>query len=245
MTHEVTEVTTGYRWVLTYNLVNKSPGKQPLAAAVRSDLQELHAAFKSWQKDEDRLGYDKFIHILKHKYTDASLRLNNLKAKDLVAAQALQEVCSHTDCTLFLASCEREVFGGCEDEYGYDYSERYNDRYYDDEGDETEESEEEDGYHDLDSEHEPRCSTSRYHSIIDVCADSLSLKRVVDLDGVTVAEDLSIAEADFIEDSPFEDRDPDDEDYSGFTGNEGVSATHWYQDSVSSRIVFQFLPRSN
>jgi hypothetical protein len=65
---------------------------------------------------------------------------------------------------------------------------------------------------------------------------------VVDLNGVTVAEDYSINETDFVEDFPFDDRDPDDEDYSGFTGNEGVSATHWYRDSVSNCIInIQFL----
>ena len=227
VTHEVTEVTSGYRWVLTYNLVNKSRGKTQLSATkVRRDLQELHAAFKTWQKSwrncAGNLGHDMFIHTLSHTYTDASLRLRNLNLKDSVAASALQDVCRDTDCTLFLASCEREVQGGCEeyDDYSHAFSEE-------DEDSENDESEQENSY----VSHRP---FGDYHDITEVCHDTLTLKRVVDSNGVRVAEELSIDEEDFIEDSPFDDRAPDDEDFSGFTGNEGVSATHWYRDTVSS-----------
>jgi hypothetical protein len=243
VTHEVTEVTDGYRWVLTYNLVRKQQGEKPSAAKVQSDLGKLRSAFESWQSDDELFGQEHFIHILNHQYTDSSLRLNALKPEDLVAARALQEVSNDTDCTLFLASCEREVFGGCDDDYNFD------DEYgYDEEDEDVEEEDsddDDDGVKDENEteyhlEAESRCknrqSTGIYHSIIDVCDEKLLLKHVVDLNGVRVAHDLSIDENNFLEDFPFEDRDPDDEDYSGFTGNEGVSATHWYRDSVSSCI---------
>lgn len=32
------------------------------------------------------------------------------------------------------------------------------------------------------------------------------------------------------------DREPDDEDFEGYTGNEGASATHWYRDAVSKHL---------
>jgi hypothetical protein len=54
------------------------------------------------------------------------------------------------------------------------------------------------------------------------------------MNGKLVAENVDIDEEDFLEENPFEDRTPDDEDYSGYTGNEGVSATQWYRDTVSS-----------
>jgi hypothetical protein len=230
VTHEVAEVTSGYRWVLTYNLVHKRQGEKPSAARARSDLRELRAAFKSWQKDEDLLGQDHLIHILQHQYTDASLRLNALKPVDMVAARALQEVSNETDCTLFLASCEREVYGACEDEYE-DHDEHYG--YgcgYDEEDEDEDENETE-----LWPEFSSRVTRS-FHPISEVCDEKLLFKRVVDLDGITVAKHFLIDEEDFLADSPFEDRDPDDEDYSGFTGNEGVSATHWYRDSVGNCI---------
>jgi hypothetical protein len=54
------------------------------------------------------------------------------------------------------------------------------------------------------------------------------------MNGNLVTEKVNINEEDFLEENPFKDKKPDDEDYSGFTGNEGVSATHWYRDTVSS-----------
>ena len=242
MTHEVTEVTSGYRWVLTYNLVNKGPRKQPSAQKVRSDLKELRSAFKYWQNDKNHLDQDRLIHILKHKYTEASFGFNTLKSEDLMTARALQEVCIDTNCTLFLASCEREIYGGCEDEYDNYYNYDCYDEEEEDDDDDDEIEDEVGNMSKINRQYGHTQFRGDYHRIVDVCNDSLSLKRVVDLNGVTVAEDLSINETDFIEEFPFDDRDPDDEDYSGFTGNEGVSATHWYQDSVSNcTINIQFL----
>jgi hypothetical protein len=54
------------------------------------------------------------------------------------------------------------------------------------------------------------------------------------MNGKLVAENVDINEEDFLEEHPFKDKTPDDEDYSGYTGNEGVSATHWYRDTVGS-----------
>jgi len=57
---------------------------------------------------------------------------------------------------------------------------------------------------------------------------------VVELDGREVAKDMECNEKEmFIQTDPFEEVEPDDEDYSGFTGNEGVSATHFYRRTVS------------
>lgn len=44
---------------------------------------------------------------------------------------------------------------------------------------------------------------------------------------------------DIVQDNPFEAEPPDEEDYQGFTGNEGANATHWYR-----RAAFLILPIS-
>lgn len=57
---------------------------------------------------------------------------------------------------------------------------------------------------------------------------------MVDLDGHVLGQGITIQEDDDGQEDPFE-RDPDDEDYEGYTGNAGASATHWYRDTVSER----------
>ncbi|KUJ09541.1 uncharacterized protein LY89DRAFT_787848 [Mollisia scopiformis] len=75
--------------------------------------------------------------------------------------------------------------------------------------------------------------SSSYHEIIEEVDRTTTLKRVVELDGLEVAKDLDFNENDFVQDNPFNGMPPDDEDYSGFTGNEGVSATHFYHRTVA------------
>jgi hypothetical protein len=64
----------------------------------------------------------------------------------------------------------------------------------------------------------------------------------VELDGTEVAKDLEFDEESFIQVDALADEDPDDEDYSGFTGNEGVSTTHFYHRTVRTNPPsWQFL----
>lgn len=72
-----------------------------------------------------------------------------------------------------------------------------------------------------------------YHEIIEEIDKTVTLKRVVQLDGIEVAQDLDFDESLFVQNSPLTDQPPDrEEDYSGYTGNEGVSATHFYHRTV-------------
>ena len=56
-----------------------------------------------------------------------------------------------------------------------------------------------------------------------------------------VARDIELNISDFLYTDAF-DRDPDDEEYEGYTGNEGASATHIYRETVSqlSSLVNSF-----
>ena len=71
------------------------------------------------------------------------------------------------------------------------------------------------------------------HEIYDESESSVKLTRIVDLEGKQVLADAPVEEEDFVQDDPF-DRVPDDEEYSGWTGNEGAEATHWYRNTVST-----------
>ncbi|GKZ38721.1 hypothetical protein AbraIFM66950_011157 [Aspergillus brasiliensis] len=72
---------------------------------------------------------------------------------------------------------------------------------------------------------------------------SLEFLQVVDSFGVDVAENLPFHETMLIQEGFFLDRDPDDEEYEGFTGNEGTETTRFYR--VTGAIIipkgFRFL----
>ncbi|CAG8978430.1 hypothetical protein HYALB_00013248 [Hymenoscyphus albidus] len=87
------------------------------------------------------------------------------------------------------------------------------------------------------------------HEIDDLIEERTELLKIVDLDGTQVGKNLKFDdESHFAE--PFKDLAPDGEDYSGLTGNEGVSTTHFYRRTVAiimprrHRIDF-FLGNSN
>lgn len=54
---------------------------------------------------------------------------------------------------------------------------------------------------------------------------------MIDLDDSLIARDISIEEEDIVQEEPFS-RDPDKEDFEGYTGNVGALATHFYHDTV-------------
>ena len=204
MVHEVTPLTKGYRFVLTFNLT-ADPQDARSSAKMNFDAHDgLRRLLRQWESDicsNQGSLCDLVVHLLDHEYTEQGLKLQSLKGRDLDVVRALREACSATRFTCFLASCEKMVYGGCEDNYSY--GGRYN-------------------------------SYGDSHEIVDVYDTSLCLKRIVEMNGKLVAENVGINEKDFLNENPFEGRAPDDEDYSGYTGNEGVSATQWYRHTVGS-----------
>ena len=77
-------------------------------------------------------------------------------------------------------------------------------------------------------------SSGGYHVVEECLEESISLKRLVDLEGHLLAHDIALDEDAIIQEDPF-DREPDKEDYEGYTGNAGASATQWYHDTVCKK----------
>lgn len=213
VTHEVEEVTSGYRLVMTYNLV-RGPSDVPFSAATLN--QQLYApveqAVKNWAAacDNDyRSGTA--IYMLDHKYTDANLSFETLKCADSARAHILREVAGQSEKVVFLASMERMQCGEPANDGRYDWAEDQ----YDSEGNSPEPEE---GYRDLDY----------------IKETELKLKRIIDDAGEVIADDMDIDEDHIIQDDPYECREPDDHDYEPYTGNAGAEETHWYRDTVSA-----------
>lgn len=118
VTHEVKELTSGYRLALTYNIIQKGLSKLSAgffgeqAQQVKQMLGQWHAKFPA---------KDMLVYPLDHKYSESSLSLRNMKGRDKAVCQALHNVASQSGAFLLLAH-QTHSTGEDEDEdnsYGY------------------------------------------------------------------------------------------------------------------------------
>ncbi|POR35594.1 Uncharacterized protein TPAR_04224 [Tolypocladium paradoxum] len=204
VSHEVLPVTSGYRWVLIYNLALDVAETRPSAGVQRSETRALRHTLRRWLAEGGASRKRKCIyHVLDHDYTEANVSLRGLKTRDLAQVQVLQDMSSELPVEIFLALLEKEEMGSCEhDHWGSRYSRR---GAYDDEEDE-----------------------SGFHALEDVLESSYKVKTLVDLEGRLVTQDLRLDEDDILQEDCFEDLEAEEE-YEGYMGNSGPTATHWYR----------------
>lgn len=113
--HEIRPITSGYRLVLTYNLVDASGSAvKQSAAQMYEKRNELDGLFRLWKRAlENR---NKLVYILDHQYTKLSLRLKNLKGQDRALGQRLDTICSQNGFQLLFAQMTKnesdEDYGG-------------------------------------------------------------------------------------------------------------------------------------
>ncbi|PPJ53879.1 hypothetical protein CBER1_04604 [Cercospora berteroae] len=212
--HEVQEVTSGYRIVLTYNLVQtENPVRNLSALGMEQDYAELKRPLKNWSASKTGA----VVHILEHKYTDVSLRLSAMKGADHSRVMALQRFAGKYNYNIFLGSMEHERSGSAEDDYDqYDWHGGRHRRG---------------GWSDDDCD---SCDDG-YHAIDEVTDERTTLNRVVlpDEVGTEIMTDVDFDDDELLWDEAFTGvREPDEHDYEGYTGNAGAQATHWYRDTV-------------
>lgn len=223
--HEVKPVRSGYRIVLVYNLIHR-----PSAALIKyrgdqiGSLNKLLAAWtvaienskhrlQSWDAEVEDNCPAALVYLLDHQYSIAELSVSRLKGVDRHRFAQLQEACLKNGCDIYLANIEKQVMGGVDDDDDYG-------SYYG---------------------RGRRPNHKDFHTLEEVYEDSLELLHVVDTQGVVAGKNLSFSETMIIQDDAFK-GDPDDEDFEGFTGNEGAHATHFYRPTVSldARIFILF-----
>ncbi|KAF9777459.1 hypothetical protein IL306_004426 [Fusarium sp. DS 682] len=205
--HEVLPITSGYRWVLTYNLaIDQS--LPPLSAALkRSELRPLRHCIRRWLAQDPSSRENPYIyHILDHEYSEANVSFRTLKGPDIARVAALQQACKGLPVMIFLALLEKEEQGSVEfDPSDLQYNYRGAMGQYDDEDD------------------------GDFHCIDEVLEINYRLKTVRDLQGKVVAWEMAIDEKDLTDPGLFNDMVAYKEDYEGYMGNYGPSATHWYR----------------
>ncbi|KAK3328671.1 hypothetical protein B0T19DRAFT_442560 [Cercophora scortea] len=169
----VLPVTSGYRWVLTYNLAIEPGLERPSASLTSAGPQQLRHTLRRWLAQDPDADCDEiFEHlyfILDHQYTEANISLRGLKGADLARVQCLQAVAAELEIDVFLAVLEKTEEGT--------------------------------------------------HEIEEVFESSVSIKKLGNL--IQEGRDL------------FDTNDCGESEYSGFMGNSGPTATHWYRATVA------------
>ena len=120
--HEVKPVTSGYRLVISYNLVNTSRGlPAPHLPDMNSAVSGVQRIFHMWAKGE----YDRkhssgnIAYLLDHQYSDVGLEFTALKGKDAALISNIQRVAEKEGVCLRLGNLVCEVSGDAGGDYGY------------------------------------------------------------------------------------------------------------------------------
>lgn len=100
VTHEVKELTSGYRLALTYNIVQNESAKQS-AGFFGQQAQEVKQVLLQWQVNYP--GNNMLVYPLDHKYSQSSLSFRNMKGRDKAVCQAIQDIGAHSVVFLLLA----------------------------------------------------------------------------------------------------------------------------------------------
>lgn len=200
-------MTSGYRLVLTYNLIRAS-GNTVFGANHSHERMELSGVIARWKDcyESTRNCPRLLAYVLQHKYTEACLSSKQMKGPDQLRVQHLDDVCAEHGFCVYLALLERTISGDCQDMEADQWQELYWDAM--------------------------AGNADHVHAIEEVQEEELRLSRVVDLDGHDLVGGVLFDESCLIQADPF-DEYPDHEEWSGPTGNEGVSATHFYRKTVS------------
>ena len=125
--HEVRPVRSGYRVVLTYNLMLAGDLTGAAASVAPGAIDELSRCLEEHFNLESRL-----VYLLDHQYTPRGLHWSRMKGVDVVRVAALREAAGAADCEMVLALAEVRETWSCE--------EPYRDRYWYDEDETDDES---------------------------------------------------------------------------------------------------------
>jgi hypothetical protein len=177
-------------------LVAKGDAPPPAFADLNEHVKQLRHTLVPWLENPNP---DFLVYPLDHQYTEASIRVNELKGADLQRVQCMMKLQQDSDFKLCLASLEKYVNGGVE------------------------------GMEEWDDYTEENSDGEEFHPIQDVCEESVKLKKVFDLEGMVIANDVEIDEKTHLVSTRFRFNLPDEEDFEGWTGNEGACTNHWYR----------------
>jgi len=206
--HEVKSVTSGYRLVLTYNLIFTAPPgiHGPTLPQMGNSVDRLRKVLMKWKEEKyAEVPESPFLaYVLRHEYSTQNLKdgFKALKGADAHLVTSLRDVAEELGYMIALATLERHVTGPGDDCGGGYYRRRRRHYSY---------SEDED-----DEEDPP--------GMLEVTEESTSITGLVDLKGVSLLHsgEIDLEEGNLIPSDPFEDKSPTKVEYEGYMGNVSI-----------------------
>ncbi len=208
--HEVKPLSSGYRLCLAYNVtLAKSPGRQGLKApsygTVVASVTQLLGAWR------EKGVTGKLAVTLEHRYTRDGLTLNKLKGADRARAEVLFEAAEQADCVAHLALVTLWQYGAVEYDEG-DYSHPVR-RHY------CRRNRSDDVDEDIGSERE----------MSEIFETSLTANDWSDRHGDTCRFGrMELDDDEIVTNAALDANDPNEEEFEGYTGNEGMTLARWY-----------------
>lgn len=114
VTHEIKPLSSGYRLVITYNLLQQR-GSPPSAGMFIEQQAQLQTLLQKWASALQ--SKTKVIYRLDHKYSQSSLSIQNMKGRDAQLIRCLKQACQEAGFYILLAIMTRTE-GGEDDYYG-------------------------------------------------------------------------------------------------------------------------------
>lgn len=202
--HEVKPLRSGYRLCLVYNLTLAKSKKVIGAPRNQEQVAKVADILRRW--NEDAQAAQKLAVKLEHQYTQEGLAWDALKGVDRAKASVLAEAALQAGFHVYLALLTLWESGSAP--YEGDYSYRHRRRYYDDSGE------------------------GRLHKMEELYDSGLSAEHWRGAAGerptfgqVTVTPQEVVPRGSLKSVTP-------EENYEGYTGNEGLTVEHWYRHAV-------------
>lgn len=229
--HEVRPVKSGYRIVLTYDLMRQGDEAEPPSAAATTPavvdalakcLREHFASplppRRTWEDDgAPTRPPSRFVYLLDHQYTERALSWRRLKGKDAARAAALQAAAESADCEAVLALAEIHEIWDCAEEGWDEPRYRRRRRWVDDEVDPDF------------GEDEPYSNSADNLTLIDLQDSSIVLQGWIGPDGKLEPVVTHVDPDEAIAATPSADLQPYASEYEGYMGNYGNTMDRWYR----------------
>ncbi|WP_435008713.1 2OG-Fe(II) oxygenase [Tundrisphaera lichenicola] len=204
--HEVRPLAKGYRPCLIYNLT-LSKSKKPISAPRESKhIEKVGRLLREWSSDDSA---GKLAITLEHQYTQDGLGWDSLKGEDRARAQVLRKAAEQSDCKAYLALLTLWESGEAEEKPRDRRRSRYGRGWghggYDDPED---------------------------YQMGEIYDTRLTATHWIDAEGrdLPIGE-LNVDEAEVLDPDTLKDVDPEEE-FEGYTGNEGMTIEHWYRHAA-------------
>lgn len=211
--HHVRPVTSGYRVVLTYNLLLK--GDTVAAAAGRADpglAAELASCLNEHFGDAGEP--TRLVYLLDHEYTQRALSWTRLKGDDAGRAAMVRAAAHTADCEVALALAEVHETWSAEEDEPWE-RQGWRDRYWDEE-----EDEDEDGFDD---------DSPDDYELQELIDSTTSLDCWVDESDEAAPTSLTVSDDEVCATTPTADLSPHESSYEGYMGNYGNTLDRWYR----------------